>query len=301
MDINLYANKLMENLPTNITNASEPLKVDLILGGGAFNGSYILGALYFLKEMERKNYIYVRRISTCSISSIMALLYLTDNLDKANELYFDIVNDFKKKGNLSNLLTIKQKFKDVLKDDACHTLNKKLYICYNNISKFKKCVVNKYKNADHLFEIMTRSGFMPFMINFNPSYKNKYIDGITPYFFKNNDSSIKILYFDVYTIDKIVYSLNIRNEKNNYHRLFEGMLDIHKFFIKNCNTTMCSDTSKWGVINYLTYYIYLLIGWITLYLMGIICIFTNIFQDKYELIKPIIAIIIRFFLKNFCF
>ena len=55
--INEYIHKLMDNLPENITNRKKPLKLDLILGGGAFNGSYILGALFFLKELERKKYI----------------------------------------------------------------------------------------------------------------------------------------------------------------------------------------------------------------------------------------------------
>ena len=172
--IKKYIKTLIKNLPKN--KLDKPEKIDIILEGGAFNGSYILGALYFLKELERKNYIIIKKISTCSISSILALLYLTDNLDKANELYFDIIKDFKKKGNLSKILKIKDLFKQHICNEKLNFLNKKLYICYNNIDSFKKRVVCKYKDIDELFDVIIRSCFIPFLINFQPSYKDKYID-----------------------------------------------------------------------------------------------------------------------------
>jgi len=47
-----YINKLIEVLPDKILNQKQPVHIDLILDGGAFNGSYLIGALMFLKEME---------------------------------------------------------------------------------------------------------------------------------------------------------------------------------------------------------------------------------------------------------
>lgn len=300
--INEYINKLMENLPENITRRKKPMKIDLILGGGAFNGSYILGALYFIKELERRKFIVIKRISTCSISSILALLYLTDNLDKANELYFDIIQDFKNKGNLSKLFEIKDLFKKYVTNELCNShLNNKLYICYNDITTQNKYIVNKYKNANELFDTIIRSCFVPFIIDFNPCYKEKYIDGIIPYFFKSNKKN-KRIYLDVYTLDKLAYVINVRNEKNNYHRLFEGLLDIHKFFIKQCNTTMCSDLDNWSVYNYVMYYIYIIVEKITLYFIGFISfIKSSLLVNHYDSLKPVIEKVIKFFLINFCF
>jgi hypothetical protein len=301
--INDYVHKLMENLPESITKRTIPLKIDLILGGGAFNGSYILGALYFLKELERKKYVKIKRISTCSISSILALLYLTDNLDKANELYFDIIQDFKNKGNLSKLFEIKDLFKKYISDDVCKKhLNKKLFICYNDIIKCSKNVVNKFNDVDELFEIITRSCFVPFIIDFQPCYKDKYIDGIIPYFFKSNNNVNKRIYLDVYTLDKLTYSFNIKNERNNYHRLFEGLLDIHKFFIKQCNTTMCSDLNHWSIYNYTMYYIYIIIERITIYFIGFLSVIkSSLLLNHYDNLKPIIEKVIKFLLISMCF
>lgn len=292
----------MENLPESITKRETPIKIDLILGGGAFNGSYILGALYFLKELERKNYIIIKRISTCSISSILALLYLTDNLEKVNELYFSIIQDFKNKANLSKLFDFKELLKKYITDEneTCKLINKKLFICYNNISSGKKRVINKYKNFDELFDTITRSCFVPFIIDFHPCYKDKYIDGIIPYFFKSKKN--KRIYLDVYTLDKLVYAINIKNEQNNYHRLFEGMLDIHKFFIKECNTTMCSDLDNWSLYNYIIYYIYIIIEKITIIFISLLSyIKASIFKNNYSKLKPMIEKTIKTFLEYQCF
>lgn len=300
--INEYVCKLMENLPENITKREKPIKIDLILGGGAFNGSYILGALYFLKEMERKKYVIIKRISTCSISSILALLYLTDNLDKVNEFYFDIIQDFKNKGNLSKLFEVKQLIQKYITDETetCNIMNKKLFISYNNITTRKKHVVNKYKNIYNLFDTITKSCFVPFIIDFHPSYKDKYIDGIIPYFFKSKKN--KRIYLDVYTLDKLVYAINIKNERNNYHRLFEGILDIHKFFIKECNTTMCSDLDHWSIYNYTTYYIYTIIEKITLFFIAFVSyIKGSLLKNNYNDLKPIIEKTIKTLLKYQCF
>lgn len=300
--MNEYVYKLMENLPETITNSKKPIEIDLILGGGAFNGSYILGALYFFKEMERKNFITIKRISTCSISSILALLYLTDNLDKANDLYSDIFNDFKNKCNFSKLFKLKDLIKEKILLDDTSILNKKLYICFNDVSLFKKQVVCKFNNIEHLFDIITRSCFVPFLIDFDPCYKNKYIDGIIPYFFKPKLDT-KRIYLDVYTLDKLFYAISVKNEKTNYHRLFEGLLDIHKFFIKKTNTIMCSDLDNWNIRNYTLYYIYLFIEVLTIRFIYFInklkCIFLS--KNKYEYFKSNLGEIIKYFLLNICF
>jgi hypothetical protein len=297
--IHEYVLKLMENLPDNITKCEKPLQIDLILGGGAFNGSYILGALYFLKELERKNYIQIKRISTCSISSILALLYLNDNLDKANELYFNIIQDFKNKCNLCKLFDLKDMFKKYVTKETCKSLNNKLYICYNNVDTYTKRVVNQYKDIDELFDVITRSCFVPFLIDFKPCYKDKYIDGIIPYFFKSKKN--KRLYLDVYTIDKLAYSINIKNEQHNYHRLFEGLLDIHKFFIKQTNTTMCSYLDNWSLYNYAMYYIYILIERITICFISVINAVSKMKMNNFDSVEHIVEKIIKYILTNLCF
>ena len=83
-------------MPDDLKNSTTPLRLDLVLDGGIFNGSYLVGAMYFLKEMEKRKYITVERISGSSIGSIVAFLYYIDALDMMPQLYDIVKNEFKR-------------------------------------------------------------------------------------------------------------------------------------------------------------------------------------------------------------
>lgn len=262
-----YIHKLIDNIPKREC----PLHLNLILGGGAFNGSYILGALHFLKELERKNYVIVDKISTCSISSILGMMYFTDQLEQATELYSSIIQEMKIRGNLSKIFELKQ---IIHIDENAYTLfQNRLYICYNQVSPIcQKRIVSKYKDMNHVFRVITRSCFIPLAIDYNITYRGKYIDGVNPYFFSPVDASdSKTIFMNVCTLDKLPYMVNLKNERNNYYRLLEGVLDIHKFFSKQGNTTMCSDVSTWTWSYKWTYYLHILVELIIVRVVYVIC------------------------------
>jgi hypothetical protein len=263
--INEYVNKLIENLPDEFKNSDTPLKLDLILDGGLFNGSYLVGALYFLKEMERRGYVKIERISGCSVGSIAAFLYCIDGLDLMSNLYSSILKGFKKNYNLGCIKKLKTYLGDKIPDDVCDKVNNKLYITYNNIQKGTKQVKCTYKNADEIFTTIIRSSYIPYLIDGHILHKNKYIDGFTPYIF-NKETNTKILYLDLFGYDKIGNLLNVKNEKNNFHRVLSGLLDIHSFYIKQSNTQMCSYVNDWSVTNITFNYIKLLFGKICIYI-----------------------------------
>jgi hypothetical protein len=254
--INTYIHKLIENLPDEIkknqTN-NTPIKVDLILDGGLFNGSYLVGALYFIKEMETRNYIKIERISGCSIGSIVGFLYFIDALDELSGLYESFLNDFKKDYNLNFIKILKQKLIHRIPNNICKKIFKKMYISFNNVNNGKKIIKKTYKNIDEIFDSIIKSCYIPFIIDGNLIYKNKYIDGLNPYIFnlKNNRrKKRKIIFMDLLGFDKIGYILNVKNEKTNFHRVLSGMLDIHNFFIKGSQTQMCSYVNNWSLYNY---------------------------------------------------
>jgi hypothetical protein len=245
--IETYVNKLIDNLPDNIKNSKTPLQIDLVLSGGAFNGSYLIGALYFLKEMENRNFIKINRISGCSIGSIAGLLYVFNDLNKITKIYKYFTKQFKKKYNLSILKNIK----NILGKDICNNYqkaNNMLHICYNNVETCKKIVKNTYTSIDDLCSSIIKSCFVPFLIDETMCYKSKYIDGINPYIF-GFEQNTKILFLDLLTYDKFNCLINIKNEKNTFHRILSGLLEIHNFFIKNKNTEMCSYVNDWSIFH----------------------------------------------------
>lgn len=261
--IDEYVNKLIENLP----NDSKTLqRLDLVLDGGIFNGSYLVGALYFIKEMERRNYVKIERISGCSIGSVVAFLYFIDSLDLMPKLYDIVKTDFKNNFSLNVIKSLKVHLKQRIPDDICKKINGRLFICYNDVKRRKKITKSNYKNIDDIIDTIIKSCYIPFLIDNNMLYKNKYIDGINAYIFKT-ESNKKILHMELFGYDKILYALNIKNEKSNFHRILTGLLDIHSFYIKKSNTSMCSFIDNWSLLNKCHYNSKLTLEVIILYIL----------------------------------
>ena len=121
----MILNKIIDSLIVNLPSPTVRNDIDLILDGGAFRGSYTVGCLRVLKHIEQKHWIKVHRISGCSIGSISALLYLTDNLDLCESFYKGSRKHFIHNHNLEYgkfwLFNFKNKY-----------LKKKSYLTFNN-------------------------------------------------------------------------------------------------------------------------------------------------------------------------
>lgn len=264
--IDNYVIKLIENLPDD---SKKLHRIDLVLDGGIFNGSYLVGALYFLKEMERRKYIQIDRISGCSIGSIVAFLYYIDALDLMPKLYEIVNNEFKQNLTLKTVKQLKLHLIHRIPDDICSKVNNKLFICYNDIKNNKKIVKSSYKNVDEIIDTIIKSCYIPLLIDNNLLYKRKYIDGINAFIFKKEKGK-KILHMELLSYDKIFSSINIKNEKTNFHRILSGLLDIHSFFIKKSNTSMCSYVDNWSIINRSHYNIKLILERIIIFILYLI-------------------------------
>jgi len=279
-----YAEKIIEHLPPSIRTTTHPIKLDLILSGGAFNGGYMMGALYLLKEMEKCRYIEVKRISGCSIGALLGLFYWIDRLDILEKLYDTILTDIRKKSNLSIILSLKKLLGNYLPENICDIVNKKMYITYHMIHgyHFKKRVTSTYTTTDVLLDTIIRSCYLPFVIDYQPLYKNKYIDGLLPYFFRGS-STRKRLYINVLSYDKFIYFINITNEHSPMHRILTGLTDLHHFFCKGDNTHMCSYLEDKWTINKVEYYLYIWLEKLALCILYILCHLTkSIRQGRIE-------------------
>jgi len=264
--IDNYVYKFIENLPNDSKKYHE---IDLVLDGGVFNGSYLVGALYFLKEMERRKYIKIDRISGCSIGSLVAFLYFIEALDLMPKLYEIANQEFKTKYTLTIIKTIKVYLQDRIPDDICSKVNGKLFICYNDVKKRKKIVKCKFKNVEEIIDSIVRSCYVPLLIDNNILYKNKYIDGINAYIFEK-EANKKILHMELFGYDKFMNSINIKNEKSNFHRILSGLLDIHSFYIKKTNTSMCSYVEDWSIMNKCNYNLKVLVEKFLIYTIYLI-------------------------------
>ena len=302
--IQTYVQKLIENLPVNITKQKEPLIIDLVLDGGAFNGNYLVGALYFVKEMEKRGFIKVDRISGCSVSSFVGLLYFIDELDCIVEINSFVLQDFKTNFLFNKIKCVLKSIKHKLPKDICKKINKRLFITYNNVHT-KKIIKSKYKNIDDIIESILKSCFIPFCIDGKMTYKNKYVDGFTPYIFKPCQNK-KILYLNLFNYDKICNIINVKNERNIFNRLLCGLLDIHNFFIKQTNTSMCSYVHDWSIIDNNCHNMKLFIETIIIYIVKSILFIKKILNIDAEnslickILSRIIFDVYSILLDNYC-
>jgi hypothetical protein len=146
--------------------------------------------------------------------------------------------------HISCLKEIKKHFQEIIPKNIFEKVNNKFYISFNNIKTSKKIVKSTYKSVDDIIDTVIKSSFVPYLIDGNLLYKNKYVDGMVPFIFKERTN--KILYLDLYGSDKVSYLFNVKNEKTNFHRILSGLLDIHAFYIKESNTSMCSYVNDWN-------------------------------------------------------
>jgi hypothetical protein len=251
-----YAKKMVNNLPRCKRSRGKKhiLTLDVILDGGAFNGSYLLGVMYFLREMKSQQRLELDRISCSSIGTFVALAHMGDCMDLFSTiLYKKTRRHFKTHMDLNNFDETFEELRKHLPSNICEKMSGKVFMSYYNIKKGKKIVKSIFRTVDDIFETIRRSCFVPFFINGNATYKNKYMDGLNPYFFNKMPTTPtkKTLYVDLFGYDKIMNVMNIKNEKTNDHRVFVGLLDIHMFFMKQCSTTMCSYVEEWSIGHYL--------------------------------------------------
>ena len=121
---------LIKNIDASIIKEKN---IDLILSGGAFNVSYLIGCLYFIREMCERWLIIVNKVSTCSASSMIGLLFIVDKFDIFIEKMYELlVGSFKKNRNVifdeESLSSIVKIIEDVLPDDVISRINGRLYI-----------------------------------------------------------------------------------------------------------------------------------------------------------------------------
>ena len=303
--IQQYVEKFIENLPEELKNTKNPIMLDLVLDGGIFNGSYLVGALYFLKEMEKRKYIKICRISGCSIGSVAAFLYIIDCLDISENFYSIIFEQLKKTHNLNISQVLRSILENKIPDDICSKVNNKLYITYTNIKKIKSKTKSTYKNKEEIINTIIKSSYIPFFMDGNLLFENKYIDGIIPYIFEvKNDR--KILHLDLFGYDKIKYLINIKNEKSNFHRILSGVLDIHNFFIKQTSTDMCSYVNEWSLFNRARIFLKTLIEKILVYFVYLVFLIKKYIPPKlkdyvlYKILSKIIYETYIILLQYYC-
>ena len=277
--IHNYVCNLIDKLPCKFKNEYKNTNIHIVLEGGLFNGSYLSGCLFYLKELEKRQYIKIQKISGCSIGSIIALLYFVEDEEVISNIYNLAYSHFKEKYNINIFKKIFNILKTHLPNNILKIINNKIYISYYNIKTCKHIVKCKYKNLDDLFETIRRSCSFPFVIDNQIYYKKKYIDGMYPYIFENSKNN-RILYLNIHHLNKISRMISVKNENTNTQRVLEGIIEADIFFRHNSNTSICSFIDQWNIIDKIFYKLFLIIIYILIFILNKCYIINNLINES---------------------
>ena len=300
-----YIHNLIENLPTKERN------LDIVLEGGAFNGSFEYGILYFLQELKKKHPTIIGRVSGVSIGAVLGLLFLIEKLEIYKKYYDKIRNHLKKNANMDIVYKITDEIFEKISDDEFEKIKyNKLFIHYYDTEQKKLILRKKYETKDDLKKVILRTCYIPFLIDGNYLLENKFIDGCFPYIFPEREK--QILYVKISQICKLTYMLNTKNEKNISGRALEGIIDIYNFFLHNKPTNMCSWVNNWMLFDFiklrckrwfilsLVYYIYTIIQ-IFKQIKPFLCVAFFEQSEYFQRIKPILCSLYKDFILYLCF
>lgn len=251
-------NDYITNLIQNITKKENtPIIIDLVLEGGANNGLYELGVLLFIKEMERKEYIKIDRISGVSIGSYLGFHYFNDSLLTTLTTFENIKTYFKEHLTIEEFNNIVQKDISNCSLENFNTIKSdKLFINSTNLKERKQELTSFYENKNDLYQCIIKSSFVPFLFNREISYQcdnKEYVDGFFPHIFNNrSENNKKILYISINQLKKFRFMFSSYREKNNCGRVLEGILDAYTFFLYEKPTQLCSYVNQWSRIDYIS-------------------------------------------------
>jgi hypothetical protein len=266
---------------TNSLYDYEPLKLNIILEGGGFNGLYEYGCLLLLREMENQKLIKINKISGASIGGVLGFLYLSDLLDDYIHMYEE-VREYWKEHN--NLLIVKKKIlelfekiertertsgkkrntekkvkdnnkdKDKNKDNnnILSKINNRLYLSYYQLERKKQIIQSSYKDLEDIKQGVLQTSHLPVVINNEFCENNQFIDGGYPYIFSQRDlsSSEKTLYISINNMSKLQNVLRVK-EHNSSARILEGILQCYEIFYTGEKNGMCSFIHQWNKFDYI--------------------------------------------------
>ena len=231
-----YINKLIDNLRLKPNQPNQPnkIEIDLILDGGAFSGSYLIGNLLYFKELERRNIVEIKRFSGCSIGSLLSLIYKLDILEIHSNVY-KIIKCNLKDGNMKSYYKILKILKKHMPNDFYKSCNNNLFITYFNVNNPEQIVKSTYKSNNELIQTIKKSSHIPYAVSGKCFYKKKYFDGIYPFIFVKHPHR-NVLFLNLCGNEYILKMLYIKSETNNTERIMEGILKCHTYFFNERNT-----------------------------------------------------------------
>jgi hypothetical protein len=257
----LLMQEYIKALILNVDHSKLKKEINLIFDGGAFNGGFAAGVAMYIKCMEQHGLVKINKLSGCSIGSVIALWYACGCNASVVNLFEETTTSFQDTMDLRELQkNIKAFVHSLFPSGDVSTLKDKLYINFYDTHKHKQKVVSTFKNVEHLIDCILQSCHIPYIIDGNARYNERYIDGILPYIFTGTagagtgtgtgTGTSDSLFIKLITLHKCTRAMVVKCETNIHYRLLSGVADANEFFTTG-SSDMCSYVSQWSYFNIL--------------------------------------------------
>lgn len=246
--LNQYIRALIVNIkPDNIQTS-----INLIFDSGAVNGVLGTGAALYIHNLEQLGYFKVKKVSGCSIGSLIALWYTCGCPEEMYNFSDTLFNYYKKNKNfyMYELILRKVVYQLFPDGDNMSKINDRLYINYYDTKKHKNRVISHFKNRNHLIKCILRSSHVPFLTSKEHKYQGRYVDGIVPHFFTDEGTN---LFIKLINFTDPFNCLNVKMEQNIYSRLLRGIVGVNDFFV-NGKSDLCSYVNDRSYLTFIEMY-----------------------------------------------
>ena len=190
---------LFPDLVTNINHTYPklytPKPISIVLDGGGFSGSHIIGALAYLQFLVHDKRITIDRISGVSVGSICAILFRLGRLDIAFKLYTSTREHFEKHADLSIISNHLEYIHNIMPNKFYKTC--RIWISYFDIEKQQHITVNKFISNEHIISVIRRSIHVPWLFDRSIALHDRFIDGLYPHTFTLDPPSSPIIFLNL--------------------------------------------------------------------------------------------------------
>lgn len=260
----------VDALITNISNRDIPEKLDVVLEGGAMNGSYQAGSLCYLRALEKAGKTKIMRISGVSCGALVGAVFLALDLNSFEEFYKKLTDSLLSVGNFSSLQATVDDFIAKIDDAKATSLSNRLYISYVDVSTQKRVVISHYDNKKMLGNVLLKTAFLPGFIDGRMMTNDKCIDGGVPYLFPNDiekrtDYNYKTLYIKLSSLSLLKDAISTKGELNMARRAIEGIQKTHDLFKQRKSNELASIVEDWSRIDVIKFTVISIIWWLVSY------------------------------------
>ena len=214
-----------------------PPKISIVLDGGGFSGTHIVGALAYIQFLQNQKRLHVQRIAGVSVGAICALLFAINRLDLAFDLYPQTRTHFEKYNDLSIVSKQLQHIQKIIPKDF-HKKSK-LSISFFDTKKMKHKTINHFTSNQHIIEIIRRSIHIPWVYDKTILYRDRFIDGLYPTTFITHPiNKCPTIFLNLFNMPWN-NMLHVSNRPSTNDTALEGALLVHRFIRTGKDNHFC--------------------------------------------------------------